>query len=245
VPTTSDSPIAASHALAPGFACFTTGRGLPNHKETTIAESAESIRALLPGEVVAIVFAGQIHGTTVTPIGCGTKGVVRMPSCDGLVTDKAGMALVIRTADCLPLVLVDAEARVCAGLHAGWRGCFENMLEAGVAASVALGARRERLRLWIGPCIRGSVYEVSPELGEDFQKRWGHLGMIVRQPASAPRPFLDLPELVALQAQAAGITSDRIVDSGLCTFSDARIFHSHRRQGTDRGHEFTVCGFLE
>ncbi|MBI1291337.1 hypothetical protein GC173_08860 [bacterium] len=232
------NPVASSEVLHEGFVCFTTGLALGDGESTTIDQAAALLAPLLPAPPVATVFAGQVHGTTVLPPPGCAKGVMRIPSCDGLCTDKDRVALVIRTADCLPLVLLDAEARVCAGLHAGWRGTLENMVARGVEAVTALGARKDRLRLWIGPCIRGDVYEVSEELIGTFVGRWGHLGDF------HSGRLLNLPALTRLQAEAAGIVAEQIVDSGLCTYSDAPTFHSHRRQGSKRGHEYTVCGFF-
>ena len=85
-----------------------------------------------------------------------------------MVTATPGIALGILTADCVPVLLADREAKVIGGAHAGWKGARGGVLKATVAAMVALGARPERIAAAIGPCIAQRSYEVGPEFPERF-----------------------------------------------------------------------------
>lgn len=232
--------IATRESLARDFICLTTHRAFDGDVKTPWDEAGERLRELLRQEGCdprAVVFAGQVHGSDIVHIGPGEQGITRRDGCDGLVTAEPGVMLVIRTADCLPVVLVDEEAGICGGFHAGWRGSFGNIVGRGIALMTTLGASPERLRGWIGPSICAAAYEVSEELIADFRKAHGHLGNFTNG------RLLDLPELNRLQAQAAGMAPGALADSGLCTFTRGELFHSHRRQGNARGHQFTVCGF--
>lgn len=234
--------IATRETLAQDFLCLTTHRAFDGDVKTPWAEAGERIWGLLAAEYPeprAVVFAGQVHGSNIVEIGPGESGVTRRDECDGLVTGETGIVLVIRTADCLPVVLVDEEAGVCGGFHAGWRGSLDNIVGRGIGMLCAMGAKAERLRGWIGPSICGAAYEVSAELIDQFAGRHGHLGNFMTGRK------LDLPALNRLQAEAAGMAPGALQNSGLCTFTRDDLFHSHRRQGTARGHQFTLCGFLQ
>ena len=74
----------------------------------------------------------------------------------------------VLTADCAPVLFADPEARVVAAAHAGWRGAIGGVIEATLATMEKLGARRERVRAAVGPCIGQSVYEVGPEFEQEF-----------------------------------------------------------------------------
>jgi YfiH family protein len=232
--------IAVETNLATGFHAFTTGRSFDGVLKSPWREAGEKLRRLMEDSMGLvprrIVFAGQVHGNAVATVGDG-DALTRIEDVDGLVTAERGVYLVVRTADCLPLVLVEEQARVCAVLHAGWRGSFENILARGVEAMEELGAERQRIRGWIGPAIAGENYEVSEELAESFRVRHGNLGVFTEG------RYLDLPRLNALQARGAGLAPDALNYCGLCTFVRDDLFHSHRRQGTLRGHQFTVGGF--
>ena len=235
--------IAVQCDLAPGFACLTTHRSFDESLSTSLLEAGGRLSDLMydrfGAEVRAIALAHQIHGGTVKAVTITSERVQKMPECDGLATEQPGVFLAIRTADCLPVVVVDPVGRRAACLHAGWRGTFENIVSAGVDALVKMGSAVGHLRCWVGPGISGECYEVSEELVQQFNQRFGKLGVF-----SSGRN-LNLPTLNRLQAIAAGIPESAIAMSGLCTFSLAEDFHSHRRQGRERGHLYTVCGFCQ
>jgi hypothetical protein len=90
------------------------------------------------------------------------------PQADAMATRAAGIALGILTADCAPVLLADAEAKVIGAAHAGWKGALGGVVEAAIAAMEKLGAERERIQAAIGPCIAQANYEV----GAEFQARF-------------------------------------------------------------------------
>src|SRR6478672_8327903 len=90
------------------------------------------------------------------------------PRADALVTRVPGLAIGVSTADCGPVLLADAEARVIGAAHAGWKGALSGVLENTVAAMERLGARRDRIVAVLGPSIGPESYEVGPEFVERF-----------------------------------------------------------------------------
>lgn len=101
----------------------------------------------------AITSARQVHGTQIAPVKPEDRGRT-FPDTDGLITDVPGVVLLLRFADCVPLIFFD-PARPAVGLaHAGWRGT-----PAGIAARTVMsmqatfGSRPEELTAGIGPAI--------------------------------------------------------------------------------------------
>jgi YfiH family protein len=133
-----------------------------------------------------------------------------------------GSYLTIRTADCIPILLVDERLRAVAAVHAGWRGTAQGI--AGVAVR-ALGerfqSRPQDLLAAIGPGICGKCYEVGPEVASQF--------------GLAGRVKLDLTEVNRRQLMDAGLDSSRIFANAPCTFCCPGEFHSWRRDHVKTG----------
>ena len=90
---------------------------------------------------------------------------------DGLVCDKKGIILCIRTADCAPILLEDRVHNVVGAAHAGWRGAFKGIIENVIALMVERGARLENIRAAVGPCIAQKSYEVDKGFYEQFEQK--------------------------------------------------------------------------
>lgn len=131
---------------------------------------------------------------------------------DGHVVRRPGLAPLVLTADCLPVAL--AGPRGVAMLHCGWRGLAAGIVERG---ALAVGATSAAIGPGIGPCC----YEVGPEVLGAF----ADLGEGI-----ADDRMLDLPEVARRLLARAGV--DGVESAGLCTFCEAGLFFSHRR---DRG----------
>lgn len=153
------------------------------------------------------------------------------PKVDALVTRTPGLALATSHADCGPVLLADAEARVIGAAHAGWKGAFSGVLEATVAAMVSLGARRARIVAVLGPTISARVYEVGPEFVDRFHAAGEETDRWFRPSERQGHALFDLPGYVVHRLTAAGVAA---ADLALCTYSDENRFFSYRR-ATHRG----------
>jgi len=159
----------------------------------------------------------QVHGTRVVHLDEWQPGI----EADAAWTDRPGRIAAILTADCLPILIADVRGRCIAAVHAGWRGLAAGVIEQTLAS---LPVRPDELMAWIGPAIRQSNYEVGDEVREVFAE---HPAAFRR--SGGKRWLADLPAIASALMEARGLT--RIVDSGLCTASDASRFFSHRRDG--------------
>ncbi|MDP2958132.1 MAG: polyphenol oxidase family protein, partial [Longimicrobiales bacterium] len=112
------------------------------------------------------VIMRQLHSDTVHRLDGVPAGKLEG---DALMTDVPGLLLVIRTADCLPVFLVDKRNRAAAAVHCGWRGTEKRILEkAAEAMGRAYGSEPGAMLAALGPCIGSACYEVGPEVRESF-----------------------------------------------------------------------------
>ncbi len=164
----------------------------------------------------------QVHGNQILGDSAWSESVRK---ADGLVTDRTGVALIIRTADCVPIHMTDGS-RV--GLvHAGWRG-----IRAGIVKRLAAYFEPKRSMAVIGPAISWPRYEVDIDLyGEWLQEDPG-LGAWLREitPTSTKR-LLDLKGFLHAQFQGMGV--QRVTTIPLCTFDST--LPSYRREGRRSG----------
>ena len=148
------------------------------------------------------------------------------PRADAIVTRVPNLGIGVSTADCGPVLLADAEARVIGAAHAGWRGALTGVIAATVAAMEQFGAQRPRIVAAIGPMIRQPNYEVGPELVARFCAADPDNARFFEQSSRDGHAMFDLAGHVAAQLAAAGVA--RVEDLALCTYGDAR-FYSYRR----------------
>ena len=185
-----------------------------------VVENRRRLCAAVGAEPERATMAFQVHGARVTeakPVGVVAPGT-QYEACDGLWSDRPGQAMMLVTADCLPVALarLDGPPRL-AVLHVGWRGLLAGIVEKGVAA---LGAGR--IAAAIGPGIGPCCYEVGEEVAEPLRARFG--GDVACDRTA------DLPLAAERALRAAGCAS--VDTTRLCTACHPDRFFSHRR---DRG----------
>jgi len=180
----------------------------------------------IPAAFPQLATVKQIHSTECVE-GDGRSGV--LGKADALIESNEGAVVAVRTADCIPVLLVDPVRRAVAAVHAGWRGT------AGGIAGKTITRMRERfgteaadLHAAIGPGIGKCCYEVGPEVAEQF--------------AQHGTTHLDLTEENRRQLIAAGVTPGRIYASNLCTKCRPEEFHSYRRDRDDAGRLYSFAG---
>jgi len=187
----------------------------------------------------------QMHGTQVLKIGPGDRaGDIATRSADALITDRPGTFLTVRVADCLPILLADPNHQAVGAVHAGWRGTLEGTLSATIQAmKKEFGSQPGDLRMAIGPGITISHYEVSLGIGALLEEKTGlKKGESARTEQGVQ---INLAAINRRQAIGEGLSSDRIWNSDLCTFSDAKQrFFSYRRDGKRTGRCVGVFGWV-
>jgi YfiH family protein len=176
-----------------------------------------------------VITVKQIHSSIVL------DAETRLPEGDALISDRSGILVGVKTADCVPILLVDPSIPVVAAIHAGWRGTAANIVDAAVRElSARWKTRPGNLRAAIGPSIGVCCYEVGPEVAHRFAT-WNSK---LRQ-AESP-VHLDLPAINEAQLRDAGVTD--IWKSGECTFCQPGRFFSFRREREQAGRMVSFIG---
>ncbi|HSK15210.1 MAG TPA: polyphenol oxidase family protein [Gaiellaceae bacterium] len=185
-----------------------------------VVENRTRLCAAVGAEPETATMAWQVHGARVER--ADGRGVVRpgtpLERCDGLWTDEPGRALMLLTADCLPVALARANGTpALAVLHVGWRGLLAGIVEAGVR-SLEGGPLHAAVGPGIGPCC----YEVGDEVSAPFHERFGDDVLAGRN--------LNLPAATERVLRGAGVGHVEVLRR--CTSCEEDLFFSHRR---DRG----------
>jgi YfiH family protein len=166
--------------------------------------------AVLPDNMAGLK---QIHSDVVlVAANAGTCG-----DGDALITNRPGLAISIRTADCYPILLADDENRAIAAIHAGWRGTAAQIVRKTLERMTAkYETNPRRVSAAIGPGIGVCCYEVGEEVAERFGRN--------------ARTHLDLVSENRKQLEAAGLPPRNIQALDICTFCNAERFFSFRRE---------------
>lgn len=185
------------------------------------------------------VLSKQVHETAVracTAADAG-KGLFRDRdySADALVTNEPGLTLFVFSADCGTVLLHDPVTGAVGAVHAGWRGCAGGIVEKAVRELGRLyGARPERLRAALGPCIGQCCFETGGDVPEAMTAALGEAAEPFLE-KRGPKWHVDLEGLNRLWLLRAGLPPENIEASGLCTACRPDLFWSHRKMGEARG----------
>ena len=164
---------------------------------------------------------------------------------DAIVTDRPGVAIGIKTADCAPVLLFDRRNRAIAAVHAGWRGTALGIAEKAVGVmGQRYASRPEDLSAVIGPSIGPCCYEVDGPVFEALSEQGGS-DRVLQPGIREGRWMLDLPLANRIQLERAGIQPGRIFTSGFCTCCRPDLFFSHRRDGAKTGRHLNFILLLQ
>lgn len=207
-------------------ACI-AAEGLPRAHVGAITTTRDSpgVNTLVP---LPLLQLEQVHGCNVVSVDKSNRDdlLAQRPRADAAVTRLADVALAIRTADCLPVLLSDERGDVIGAAHAGWRGLAAGVLGATVEA---MQVEPASLRAWIGPGIGPRAFEVGVDVLDAFAAA-DPSARAAFVPHTPGKWLADLPRLARMRLARAGVRS---VNGGVwCTFSDAATWHSWRRDRT-------------
>lgn len=197
-----------------------------------------------------ILLRTQVHGAKVVDaagrrddVDRGADGFVRLrDDADALVAAEAGLVVGVRTADCVPVLLVAPGRRWAAAVHAGWRGTIAGIVGEALRAAREAGVAPAEVQAALGPSIGPCCYEVSPELAHRFSAA----GLPALGPAAGrPRPHLDLRAANRALLERAGVAPAAIHTVGPCTRCASEAFHSHRADPEGEGRQVSWIGWAD
>jgi polyphenol oxidase len=207
---------------------------------------AENLRRLAAAAHVALgslATVSQVHGVALIEAVAPRDPLVANPplaEADAIWSRTPGVAVGVKTADCVPLLLEDRAGGRVAAVHAGWRGVIGRIAEVAVAALLADGARRENLRVAIGPCIQRCCFEVDGDLPDRFATAFGQA--VVVPVEGKAKVHLDLPLALRRSLEGLGVSPSHIDSRSECTVCDSRFFSHRRDRGLSGRHlSFITC----
>ncbi|MBN2432759.1 MAG: polyphenol oxidase family protein [Acidobacteria bacterium] len=215
------------------------------------APERECLQELAPA-AAGVAWLRQIHSTAAWRVTlAGGDPVYRAgdndaavahepPEGDALLTAAPGIGLVVRTADCFPLILFDPHRRVAAVVHSGWRGTLARITSRVMDQLIRrFGVRPADIHAAVGPGIQGCCYEVDHRLADMYTSEFPD----TIQPPAGPRsgPRLDLAACLRRTLLDAGVPARQQDFCPLCTACNPLLFHSWRRDGRQAGRMITLA----
>lgn len=174
------------------------------------------------GKTTLLAYMKQVHGSDVKLVGAPGQH-----ECDGIFTELPELALVVRTADCLPLVFYSEKERLSGVVHMGWRSAVTGILENipfDLSSFVCVA----------GVGLRSCCYRVADEFLDNERTK----AFVVRRNNSC---YFDAVEFARRNLKSKGLKDHNFFDSATCSYCSPEGFHSHRRTGTaDRTLSFIV-----
>jgi YfiH family protein len=230
--------------------CIPLGRIAPHlftTRQLALAWPADTAQLAAAVGARNVAMAKQVHGRTVVVVRGGDEitgppegGPHAAPEADAFVSDSTDVAVAIRVADCVPLLMADRTRGVVAAVHAGWRGTAAGAAGAALdALEREFGTRPADIVAAIGPSIGACCYEVGSDLVDAFAAA-GHERLLIDRWFAAPapprgsreRPRLRLDVALANRDQLvlAGVPEEQIFLSGLCTAMHLDVLTSYRAE---------------
>jgi YfiH family protein len=221
------------------YASLNAGAGVGDG-EDSVSRNLEAIAAAFAIPEGGMILMGQVHGDRICVIDSDGVPPESVPGCDGMITNRPGVALAVKTADCVPLLFVDPVRRVIGVAHAGWRGAAH-----GIAGRMVrlfretFASRSGDLYVAIGPAIGTCCYEVDAPVGEAFSVRPDADRFLRPCREKEGRWMLDLPLANRLELTALGISVGNISITGHCTACRTDLFFSHRAEHGRTGRQIS------
>jgi len=225
-----------------------------------VEENKRRFQATLGASDLKLVSLHQIHSDVVRSFDAAPA---KQCKGDASATNRAGLLLGVRTADCAPVLVVDPKRRVVAAIHAGWRGTLQRIVTKTIGQmQMEFGCRPQDLLGAIGPTIGGCCYEVGTEVASAFAAKFSNAAeffdelrtgdepnplqwLNMMPPGHQPPPnkvLLDLKKANRAQLLDAGLLAENIFVTELCTSCDVDRLFSYRKEGAASGRLMAVIG---
>jgi len=168
-------------------------------------------------------YLNQVHGADIVL----AENILDNTQADASFTQQSHIICVVKTADCLPLLICDKKGEYVAAIHAGWRGLAAGVIENTLQQ---LPVSRENLLIWLGPAIGPSAFEVGEDVREKFptDKNAFHK-------KSSEKYLCDIYSIARNRLVLEGVK--HIYGGNRCTYTETDMFYSYRRGHRDSAHE--------
>lgn len=212
------------------YASLNCGYGSGDDK-SIVAKNRKAVAQALGAKGDDLFTAFQIHSDKAVIIDSPWQQD-NAPEADAIVTNTPNLPIGVLTADCVPVLFADAQARVIAAAHAGWKGAYSGILESTLQSMETLGATRNNITACIGPAISQKSYEIGPEFYEKLVGEAQSNTQFFTPSTNVGHHLFDLKAYVREKLAKAQITQINLLAHD--TYSEEDGFFSFRR-ATHRG----------
>ncbi len=186
-----------------------------------------------------LLFLNQVHSTII-------RFIDRLPEKklrgDAMITDIPELLLIIKTADCLPVLVVDEPQKIIAAVHCGWRGTSKRVIQKAIQGMVDhYKCRPPSLLVALGPCIEGGCYEVGEDVLKCFKQEGLSSDFFQAHPSKKKKYLFDLKGENISQMLSLGIKKKNIYSADCCTHCDETL-PSYRRDRDKAGRMLSFIG---
>lgn len=215
--------------------------------EYSISQDVYAFTALRDEQLPVDVTVGhQVHGNAVAVVDRPGMKKEELEGYDALVTNQKGLAIGVRTADCIPILLFDRKKKVVAAVHSGWKGTLQRICKSTLfLMNNRFRSEAKDIIAVIGPGISGKYFQVGEEVVNAFKEMDFPLNMIYSWTAPQKNGdmltghHLDLVVANRWLLEQEGVKPENIIVSGICTYENTGFF-SARREGSDCGRNISA-----
>jgi len=221
----------------PSFLLGTVGKSIntidySKDLDTIRNSEIELLARILAVKKNNIILLNQIHGDTIVEFDSPVDGNRIFPDADGMITRAARLCLVIRTADCVPVLAFDAKQKFLGAVHSGWKGCSLKISQKLIRnMKSGFKSNNKDLHIYILPSIGPESYTVNMDVGSLFQNDIK---------ISKDKIYLNLWNNIKKSLIEEGIPESNIHLSGICTFINNSDYFSYRRGDQGRNLNFAM-----
>ena len=198
-----------------------------------------------------IVQMHQVHDVKVAVVDRGDLTRDELDGYDAMITDLPGVAIGVRTADCIPVLLYDPVKKIAAAIHSGWRGTVSKIIGKTVSKMQSIYASQPTdILAFIGPGICVDCFQVGEdvalkfkEAGFDINSLWSFRGPKTGNGMEGGH-HIDLKEACRQTLVEYGLKNENIQITGLCTYDDNDLLYSARKEGIECGRNITYIKIL-
>ena len=198
-----------------------------------------------------IVQMHQIHDVKVAVVDRGDLTKDELDGYDAMITDIPGVAIGVRTADCIPVLLYDPVKKAAAAIHSGWRGTVSKIIgKTVIKMQSTYASQPSDILAFIGPGICVDCFQVGEEValkfketGFDINSLWSFRGPKTGNGMEGGH-HIDLKEACRQTLVESGLKNEKIQITGLCTYDDNDLLYSARKEGIECGRNITYIKIL-
>ena len=198
-----------------------------------------------------IVQMHQVHDVKVAVVDRGDLTRDELDGYDAMITDLPGVAIGVRTADCIPVLLYDPVKKATAAIHSGWRGTVSKIIgKTIIKMQTTYASQPSDILAFIGPGICADCFQVGEEValkfketGFDINSLWSFRGPKTGNGMEGGH-HIDLKEACRQTLVECGLKNENIQVTGLCTYEDNDLLYSARKEGIECGRNITYIKIL-